>query len=95
MKKFSNDADTWVEVAGEGSLLFVHYYSPDNTTDSTFTVHNEKGDVEEYHKDYMMWHVPSEHTLNNRQYAAELQVYFVQYATNRKVALSFFFDKDL
>lgn len=43
----------------------------------------------------MIWKVPSEHTINNRQVSAELQIYHVQYATNRQVALSILFDKEL
>ena len=43
----------------------------------------------------MVWKVPSEHTINDRQLSAELQIYHIQYATNRIVALSILFDKEL
>lgn len=56
---------------------------------------NERGEDMIYHLSHMLWKVPSEHTIANRQYAAELQVYHVQFATNRKVALSLLFDTEL
>ena len=40
----------------------------------------------------MLWKVPAEHTLNQERFAAELQAYHIQFATNRKVALSLLFD---
>ena len=41
-----------------------------------------------------MWKVPSEHTIENRQLAAELQIFHVQYATSRQVAYSILFDSE-
>ena len=40
----------------------------------------------------MLWKVPAEHRVNTTQFAAELQVYHIQFATNRKVAISLLFD---
>ena len=92
MDSFTNEATTKLEVLGNGSIIFVDYKA---INISSFIVHNERGDTEEFHKDHMLWKIPSEHTLDNRQFAAELQVYFMQSATNRRVALSFFFDTEL
>jgi len=43
----------------------------------------------------MNWKVPAEHTVDNAILAAELQIFHVQYATNRQVALSILFDESL
>ena len=56
---------------------------------------DQSGNEQFYHKSHMLWKAPSDHTVNNRQYAAELQVTYVQYATNREVILSFLFDTEL
>ena len=55
-------------------------------------VTNHRGEDQIYHLDHMLWKIPAEHTINQERYAAELQVYHVQYASNRKVALSILFD---
>ena len=41
----------------------------------------------------MYWKVPAEHTVNNKQMAAELQIFHIQYATNRQVAFSILFEE--
>jgi carbonic anhydrase len=71
----------------------VHYEPLDD--ESRFGVIDEKGIEQYYHKSHMLWKAPSDHTINNRQYAAELQVTYIQYATNREVILSLLFDTDL
>lgn len=43
----------------------------------------------------MLWKVPAEHTVSSKQFDAELQIFHVQLATNRKVALSLLFDYEL
>ena len=43
----------------------------------------------------MLWKVPAEHTVASKPFDAELQIYHVQLATNRKVALSLLFDLEL
>lgn len=43
----------------------------------------------------MQWKYKSEHTIDNRQYAAELQLYHKQYATNKQTVLSVLFDDEL
>lgn len=56
---------------------------------------NEIGVEQFYHKNHMLWKAPSDHTVNNRQYAAELQITLTQLATDREVILSILFDTDL
>ena len=58
-------------------------------------VYNERREDQLYHLSHMIWHTPAEHTIENRQLAAELQIYHIQYATNRQVAISILFDKEL
>jgi hypothetical protein len=69
LDSFTNEATTKLEVLGNGSIIFVDYKA---INISSFVVHNERGDTEEFHKDHMLWKIPSEHTLDNRQFAAEL-----------------------
>lgn len=47
-----------------------------NNPNSTFALYNERGEKEFFHKDHMLWKVPSDHQLNGKQYDAELQVFF-------------------
>jgi len=66
-----------------------------NETPGDLNVTNELGESQIYHLEKMLWKIPSEHTLENRQMAAELQIFHQQYATNKKVTLSFLFDTEL
>jgi carbonic anhydrase len=93
---FDQEGDTWIDIRGEGSIIYVNY-KPLNDTAHTKKISyvNEHGVEDFFHKDHMLWKVPSEHNVNNRQYAAELQVTFVQYATSRQLIISFLFDTDL
>ena len=43
----------------------------------------------------MTWKTPSEHTVNNRQFSAELQIFHTQPDNDRSVALSILFDDEL
>ena len=43
----------------------------------------------------MQWKVPSEHTVDNKQYAAELQIFHGQPANKNMVVLSYLFDTDI
>ena len=81
-----------VQVEGDGSLVRV--YNP-NIEDNDIRVYNELNEPQLYHLSHMDWKVPSEHTINDRQLSAELQIHHVQYATNREVVLSILFDKEL
>lgn len=63
--------------------------------DSDILVYNERGEMQEFHFSYMQWKVPSEHNVNNRAYAAELQIFHTQRATDRSVALVILFDQEL
>ena len=54
-----------------------------NSLDNDIRVYNQFNEMQTYHLSHMLWKVPSEHTIDNRQLSAELQIYHVQYATNR------------
>jgi len=94
-----------VDTLSEGSRIQINY--PSFTAkkdsegnlipqkDSDIEVTDENGFKQIYHLEWLEWHVPAEHTLFNQQYAAELQLYHTQLATNKVVALSFLFDQEL
>lgn len=65
------------------------------TLDSDLYMTNDDGELQVYHFDYLQWKWPSEHTIDNKQYAAELQIYHTQRVTTNKVALSFLFSTDM
>jgi carbonic anhydrase len=50
--------------------------------DSDLYFVNEFGEPMIYHFEYLQWKVPSEHNIDNRQVAAELQIYHTQRAGN-------------
>ena len=85
-------ANATVSVDGEGSMIRINY---PNELDNDIKVYNEQNEPQLYHLSHFSWKVPSEHTVDNRQLAAELQIFHVQYATNRQVAYSILFDKEL
>ncbi|TNV76240.1 hypothetical protein FGO68_gene15681 [Halteria grandinella] len=60
-----------------------------------FVLWNEYGEKYQYYLDSFRWKTPSEHTVNNRQFAAELQIIHKQFQTNRRVVLSILFDEEL
>ena len=62
---------------------------------NSIKVVNERGEDMVYHLSHMLWKVPAEHTVDNKQFAAELQVYHYQLASNRIVALSLLFSLEL
>lgn len=66
-----------------------------NDKPSDLEVTNELGQTQVYHLSRIEWHVPSEHTIDDHQFDAEMQLYHTQYATNKEVAMSFLFDKEL
>ena len=66
-----------------------------NELDNDITVFNERSEDQTYHLSHMLWKVPSEHTIDDRQLSAELQIFHVQYATDRQVAISILFDNEL
>lgn len=56
---------------------------------------NEQGERFEYFLESYQWKVGSEHTIDNRQYSAELQIIHKQFATQRKVIMSILFDEEI
>lgn len=62
---------------------------------SSIDVWNERGEHYLFYFDYMQWKTKSEHTLDNRQYSAELQIYHKQYATNKQLVISILFDEEI
>lgn len=48
-----------------------------------------------YYLDSMRWKVSSEHSIDNHQYSAELQIVHKQFATNHQVIISVLFDEEL
>lgn len=74
------------------SMIKIEY---PNKLQSDLKVINEWSQTQTYHLDHILWHVPAEHTIDNHQYAAELQLFHSQYATNKIVAMSYLFDTDL
>ena len=81
-----------VAIEGDGTTIKINY---PNQQDNDIRVWNERREDQSYHLSHMVWKVPSEHTINDRQLSAELQIYHIQYATNRQVALSMLFDNEL
>jgi len=97
MATFNNNADAYLEVMGEDSVIYVHY-EPITSADveiGEFTLIDELGSRQFFHKEHMLWKVPSEHSIDGRIFAAELQVTFVQYATDSQLIISFLFDESL
>ena len=43
-----------------------------NELDNDITVFNERSEDQTYHLSHMLWKVPSEHTIDDRQLSAEL-----------------------
>ena len=76
MEKFTNDADAYIDLLGQDSVLYVNF-KPFDKEESQFSVIQQNGIEQKFHKSHMLWKTPSEHTINNRQYAAELQVTFI------------------
>lgn len=71
---FTSDANAYIEMMGDDSVIYVHY-EPIETEDGNIgylSLIDERGAEEFYHKEHMLWKVPSEHTVNKRQYSAEL-----------------------
>ena len=66
-----------------------------NQLTSDIELVDEIGRTLTYHLQSMSWRIPSEHTLNNRQLAAELQITHVQAATNKQLIMSVLFDIEL
>jgi len=62
---------------------------------NSINVTNERGEKQLSHLSHMPWKVPAEHTVSSKQFDAELQIYHIQLATNRKVAYSLLFDYEL
>ena len=62
---------------------------------NSFVFWNEYGERYQYYLDSFQWKIKSEHTIDNRQYSAELQIINKQFQTNRKVILSILFDEEL
>ena len=56
---------------------------------------DQVGEQFQYFLDGYQWKVPSEHTIDNRQYAAELQIIHKQFATRRKVIMTVLFDEEI
>jgi len=81
-----------VTIDGEGSIIRVNY---PNELENDIRVYNEIGEPQLHHLSHFSWKVPSEHTVENRQLAAELQIFHIQYATSRQVAYSILFDMEL
>ena len=73
----------------ERSVIRVDY---PNERQNHINVTNERGEDMIFHLSHMLWKVKAEHNVSEHQYDAELQVYHIQFATNRKVALSLLFD---
>lgn len=58
-----------VAIEGDGTTIKVNY---PNLQDNDIRVWNELKEDQVFHLSHMLWKVPSEHTVNNRQLAAEL-----------------------
>ena len=56
---------------------------------------DEVGEHYQYYLESYQWKVGSEHTVDNRQYSAELQIIHKQFATRRKVIMSILFDEEI
>jgi carbonic anhydrase len=56
---------------------------------------NQFGEKFDYFLESFQWKVGSEHTIDNRQYSAELQIIYKQFATQRKVVMSILFDEEI
>lgn len=69
--------------------------SSEKSNNNTIEIWNERGEHYTYHLDHMLWNVKSEHTINNHQYEAELQIYHKQFATNKIAAISILYDLEL
>ena len=69
-----------VKVMADGTVIMLDY---PNKLDNDLRVYNERREDQLYHLSHMYWHTPSEHTIDDRQMAAELQIFHIQYATNR------------
>ena len=63
-----------MSVDGEGTIIRVDY---PNELDNDIRVYNELREEQVYHLSHMLWKSPSEHTLNDRPLAAELQIYHI------------------
>ena len=85
--------NTSLEVDMHGAEVRIDFNNTKGNNDLILT--NEEGQKHRYHLSHMVWKYRSEHMIDKKFYAAELQVYHVQFATNRQVALSFLFDQDL
>ena len=58
-----------VSIQGDGSLIKIDY---PNELDNEIRVFNELAEDQTYYLSHMLWKVPSEHTIDNRQLSAEL-----------------------
>ena len=58
-----------VSIEGEGTTIKVNY---PNQQDNDIRVWNERKEDQTYHLSHMIWKVPAEHTINDRQLSAEL-----------------------
>ncbi len=63
--------------------------------DNTLTFWNPLGERFDYFLEGYTWKVPSEHTVDNRVFSAELQISHRQFATQRKVIISVLFDEEI
>lgn len=56
----------------EKSAIRIDYPKIEGQHLSDLHVTNELGQTQAYHLEYMEWHVPSEHTIFEKQFSAEL-----------------------
>jgi carbonic anhydrase len=82
-----------LQLADQRNKLFVDYSNFSKSYALDFW--NERGERFKYYLDYVQWKVGSEHTIDNRQFSAELQIIHKQFATNRKVVISILFDEEI
>jgi len=81
-----------INVDEDGSRIII--MNP-NEIESQLNFTNRHDTWQLYNLKGMQWKVPSEHTVDNKQYAAELQIYHGQPSNNKMVVLSYLFDTDM
>jgi hypothetical protein len=64
MEKFTNDADAYIDLLGQDSVLYVNFKP--QVAESYFSVIQQNGIEQKFRKSHMLWKTPSEHTINNR-----------------------------